>query len=93
MKKKNINKQIFKKIHNKCAICNLSIASTLDVHRYITEGKDGGEYTESNSLVLCVLHHRMVHSGEIVIKGVYNSTGGKVITYNDENGQEIIKFI
>ena len=90
---KLINKKAYKKSCGKCAICGLDAYETLDVHRWKTEGKDGGKYTKGNSLVLCANHHRMVHAEVIKIEGVFQSTAGRVVIYFDENGEEHIKTI
>jgi len=93
--KKNrlIDKKSYKKGRGCCAICGSEIYETLDVHRWKVEGKDGGRYTKSNSVVLCANDHRLVHSGIITIEGVFDSTAGPVIIYNDEDGEEQIKTI
>jgi len=90
---KLIDKKAYKKSCGKCAICGLDAYETLDVHRWKTEGKDGGKYTKGNSLVLCANHHRMVHAEVIKIEGVFQSTAGRVIIYFDENGEEQIQTI
>lgn len=92
-RKKLINKKSFKHIFGRCAICHSNIYAYLDVHRWKIEGKDGGKYTEGNSVVLCANHHRIVHDGLIQIDGIYDSTGGKVIVYRDEEGKEQINFL
>lgn len=92
-KNKLINKKAFKKSHGKCAICGLSLYETLDVHRWKVEGKDGGKYTKGNSITLCSNHHRLVHAEKIKIKGVFNSTAGPVVIFEDENGEEQIQSI
>ena len=88
-----IDKKAYKRGCGKCAICGLEIYEALDVHRWKVEGKDGGRYTKGNSVVLCANHHRMVHADQIEIKGIYNSTAGEVIIYEDENGEEQIKTL
>jgi hypothetical protein len=90
MKKKGINKQSFKRLYGKCAICDEDIYDVLDVHR-ITPGAKGGKYVEGNSLVLCTKHHRLVHAGKIEISGIFLSSDGKVVMYVDEDGEERIK--
>lgn len=92
-KKKTIDKKAYKKSHGKCAICGLDIYEALDVHRWKIEGKDGGKYTRGNSVVLCANHHRMIHAEQIKIKGIFNSTIGEVIIYDDENGIEQINTL
>lgn len=90
-KNKLINKKAYKKSTGKCAICGLKIYEALDVHRWKVEGKDGGAYKKGNVITLCANHHRLVHANKIEIKGVFNSTAGEVLIYEDENGEEHIQ--
>ena len=77
----------------KCAICGEDRYAALDVHRWKTEGKDGGEYTEMNSIVVCGNHHKLIHAGTIKIIGVFESTSGQVVIFEDENGEEKVNPI
>jgi Domain of unknown function (DUF222)/HNH endonuclease len=52
----------------------------VDAH-HIEHWADGGETKLSNLITLCRAHHRMVHNGEIVIKGC---AGGEWIFFNQE---------
>ena len=83
-----ISKKSFKRIHRKCQICGEKRYELLDVHRWKTEGKNGGTYTVNNCLCICVKCHRLVHSKKIKIVGVYNSTAGELLNYLDEMGKE-----
>lgn len=71
-------KQIFKRSHKQCLICEESNYDILDVHR-ILPGSQGGKYSEWNMVCLCSNCHRKVHSGEIEIQGKYMSTKGVVV--------------
>lgn len=86
-RKKIINKKNKKTIDKKCKFCSGSEYCSLDVHR-IVEGKNGGKYTEFNTVVCCVLCHRKIHSGKIKIDRKYQSTNGWILHYFDENGKE-----
>jgi len=88
MRKKNIiNKKHKKMMYKKCKFCNVADYCLLDVHRII-EGKDGGKYTESNTVVCCVSCHRKIHAGQIKIDRKYSSTTGTILHYFDEKGIE-----
>lgn len=89
MKKGFPGKQKFKRIANHCKICGENNYNLLDVHR-ITPGKEGGSYSVANSVVLCCSCHRKVHAEQIIIKGWFHSTGGRLLLI-EENGEE--KFI
>ena len=87
-----INKKVAKKrFEGKCYFCEENRYELLDTHR-ILEGKDSGTYNWWNMLILCVSHHRMIHSGLLKILGKYKCTNaqGFVIHY-EENGEE--KFL
>jgi len=85
---KLINKKIYKKSEGKCRICGETDYDTLDVHRAITEGKDGGKYTLPNSVCSCCKCHRKIHAGKIKILGWCNSTKGQVLHIIREDGKE-----
>ena len=89
MKKKPfISKKSFKRKYKRCAICHESDYDLLDVHRWRIPGKDGGKYSSDNSIVLCAIHHRLLHTGRIQILGIHPSTKGEVVQYIDENKNE-----
>lgn len=86
--KRLIDKQIKKRCDKKCYFCDNDDYCQLDVHRII-EGKDGGEYTDFNTITTCVGCHRKIHAGKIKIFRKYLSTGGgHVLHYIDEDGVE-----
>jgi len=87
MKKPFINKKSFKRRHSCCQICGEQEYKLLDTHRIIHKGK----YCESNCVCLCISCHRKHHSGLIIVKQWYESTGGKLLYYIDENGEEQFK--
>jgi hypothetical protein len=84
MSKRKINKIAKKHCDKKCKFCSCDKYELLDVHRII-EGKDGGEYTEFNTVTVCSLCHRKIHAGLIKIIRKYYSTKGWVLHYFDEN--------
>ena len=85
---KLINKKVYKKSEGKCRICGEDDYNTLDVHRAMVPGKDGGKYRKSNSICACANCHRKIHAGEIKILGWYNSTKGEVLHIIREDGEE-----
>ncbi|MEI8270967.1 MAG: HNH endonuclease, partial [bacterium] len=86
-KKTLINKIYKKKQDKKCYFCPCDDYDLLDVHR-INEGSNGGRYTEFNTVVVCSLCHRKIHSGKIKVFRKYFSTKGWVLHYLDENNVE-----
>jgi len=82
-----VGKKAFKRRNKSCQICGEETYELLDTHRIIP-GEKGGKYTNSNCVCLCTSCHRKHHSGLIDIKGWYSSTGGKLLLYIDEEGEE-----
>ena len=85
-----MDKKIKKHSSGKCHFCEEKNYVVLDVHRIIP-GEKGGKYTNDNTVVCCVKHHRLVHSGSIIIYGWVDSTKGRLLHYIDENGKEQFK--
>ena len=82
-----INKQNFKHVAGKCRLCGQGPYEILHVHR-IHPGRDGGEYTQLNSVPLCANCHALVETGSIAIHAWLSSTKGSVLHITDENGDE-----
>ena len=85
---KLIDKKMYKKSEGKCRICGETDYNTLDVHRAIVPGKNGGEYTKGNSICTCSNCHRKIHAGKMQILGWHNSTKGRVLHIIREDGKE-----
>ena len=81
----------WKKRYKKCAICDSDNYHILDVHR-IKPGALDGQYVLNNILVVCANDHRRIHSGEIEIIQLAQSTSGQLLIYK-EFGEEFIKLI
>ena len=85
-----IDKQATKHSAKKCTFCPESDYNVLDVHR-IVEGKDGGKYTDQNTVVVCACCHRKIHAGEIEVLGKFYSTAGRYVVNYRHHGEE--KFV
>lgn len=83
----NIDKKEKKLSDKKCYFCPCSTYELLDVHR-IVEGKDGGKYTNNNTLTVCSLCHRKIHSGMIKIDQKYFTSSGSFVLHFWIDGQE-----
>jgi hypothetical protein len=87
---KNIDKNVFgskklqKQIAKKCKICGEPRYELLDTHR-INEGK---EYSVSNTCIICNRCHRLHHTEVIKIEGWCESTGGRLLHWFNEAGEE-----
>lgn len=84
--------QKLKKLKDKkCCFCGEDNYNVLDVHR-IVEGSNGGKYKDWNTITCCAVCHRRIHANEIHSIKKYQSTGGIVINYvenNEEKWKEI----
>lgn len=88
MRSKKSKKQIKKLSDKNCYFCRESDYDLLDVHR-IVEGKNGGKYHEMNTITVCCLCHRKIHSGKIKVFRKYTTTLGRIVLhFEDENGEE-----
>lgn len=88
MAKKKYSRQQVKKLFDKCCFfCDEDRYEVLDCHR-IFEGEKGGTYHPSNTLTICALCHRLIHSGHIKIFGRYLSTNGMHVIHYEDSGVE-----
>jgi len=71
-------KKLKKLIEKKCYFCDCDNLALLDIHR-IKPGRQGGKYSEKNTVVVCANCHRKCHADEIKILGRYYSTAGYVL--------------
>ena len=78
--RKLINKKAKKFLAGKCKFCPCDIYEYLDVHR-IVEGKDGGTYTDKNTVVACRKCHKKIHEGKIKIDKQYQAASGKLVLH------------
>ncbi len=76
-----------KRVARKCRLCPNEIYETLDCHR-IMPGEDGGEYIESNVVVVCSVCHRLIHAGLIKVDRWFNTMTGKRLLRIERGGQE-----
>lgn len=59
-----------------CEICGLRKKSILHRHHIIPRADDRSTNSDSNLAVLCPNCHSCVHSGDIIIIGLYKTTNG-----------------
>lgn len=82
-------KQIKKLWYKQCFFCGEEKSNLLDLHR-IAFGKS---YHTSNTLVCCVLCHRRIHTGEIIVEEKkYQTTSGKCLIHYWINKEEFWKY-
>lgn len=82
--------QFCRKKSSPCLFCGEKEYIRLDCHR-IVPGEEGGNYHHQNTLSLCVVHHREVHAGKIVIKARLQSTFGPVIQCEMDGEEKFIR--
>jgi hypothetical protein len=87
MSRKLINKIAKKRFDKKCYFCDCDTYELLDLHRII-EGSEGGQYSDFNTITVCSLCHRKIHSKIIVIDRKYMSTSGRYVLHYWINGEE-----
>ena len=85
--------QTKKKKVGKCFFCDEDDYEVLDCHR-ILEGENGGKYNDFNTLIVCAVCHRKIHSGKMKILGKHKTTKGntRIVHYIDENQIEQWKY-
>jgi hypothetical protein len=86
-KKQLVHKIGKKKNIGKCKFCSCDQYEVLDIHRII-EGKDGGIYSDWNTVVCCASCHRKIHAGLIKIDRHYPTISGKMILHYWLDGVE-----
>ena len=84
-----MHKKAFKMNYHKCSICGIDDYELLDVHRI----REGEEYSIQNCICLCCNCHRKHHTKVIQIFSKNYSTGGFILNYQDEFGENQMKMI
>lgn len=69
----------------KCEICGLAEPGALEEHHVIPRNDARSHNNNSNLAILCGSCHNLIHTGEIVVVGVYSSTGGRVVMHHRKN--------
>lgn len=65
----------------KCEICGLAEPRALEEHHIIPRHDPRSHNNNGNLAILCGSCHNLIHSGEIIVIGVYKSTGGRVLMH------------
>jgi hypothetical protein len=82
-----IDKIAKKHFDGKCYFCSCDNYNLLDVHR-ISYDSNVNKYTDFNTITVCALCHRKIHSGIIKIDRKYFSTSGKWVLHFWVEGEE-----
>ena len=85
MKRRHRQQKKLKK--EKCEICGYSNPSALNFHHIIPRCDPRCTNDNHNLSIVCHICHDLIHVGEIVIIGVYDSTMGRKLLWFKE-GQE-----
>lgn len=64
-----------------CEVCGLADTRILHRHHIVPRCDSRCTNSPGNLAVLCPNDHGLVHAGEIVIVGVYPSTGGRCLVW------------
>ena len=86
-RRKPSRQQCRKRYDRVCYFCRQPDYDLLDAHR-IFPGADGGKYNWSNITTTCVLCHRRVESGQLVVLGRNSTSLGEWVLRMDVNGKE-----
>lgn len=71
----------------KCEVCGLAQPKALEEHHAIPRSDPRSHNNNSNLVILCGSCHNLIHSGEVIIVGIYKSTGGRVVMHH-RRGEE-----
>lgn len=69
----------------KCEICGLENKEILHRHHIIPRVDSRSTNKDNNLAILCPNCHSKVHTGELIILGVYASTDGKTLVWYNFN--------
>lgn len=69
----------------RCEVCNLAKKSILHRHHIIPRCDERCSNNDYNLAILCPNCHSTVHTGEITIIGVYDSSDGPVLMWFKKN--------
>jgi len=76
---KKRNGQTLKKVS--CEVCSYPTVSALHIHHIIPRQDPRSSNNLNNLAVLCATCHSLVHSGDIIIIGVYSSSAGRKLMW------------
>lgn len=74
-----MSKKLRPKIH--CEICGLAKRSILHRHHIIPRADSRSTNSDNNLAVVCPTCHSCIHTGEFIIIGVYQTTGGTQLVW------------
>lgn len=65
----------------KCEICGLAEPKALEEHHIIPRHDPRSHNNNNNLVITCGSCHNLIHSGEVVVIGVYPSTAGRFVMH------------
>jgi len=74
-------------IKNRCEVCGFDRTAALNFHHIIPRCDPRCSNDNHNLAVVCHSCHDLIHAGEIIIIGVYPSTGGRKLMWFREGEQ------
>lgn len=75
----------------KCEICGLKEPKALEEHHIIPRHDPRSHNNNGNLAVICGSCHNLVHTGEVRILGVYQSTGGRIVLWHRKDEEPPLK--
>lgn len=74
-----------------CEICENEFTS-LDTH-HIKSRKFGGTNDDRNICRICPNCHRLIHTGEIIVEGRYDSCSGNIVVWRNKNEKSVTRLL
>ena len=68
-------------VKKSCEICGFSNPDNLHIHHIIPRTDKRSSNNLNNLACICPTCHSLVHTGDIIIIGVYTSTAGRTIMF------------
>lgn len=59
---------VWRRDHGQCVVPGCRAAKYLDVHHLVARA-EGGDHDMANLILLCSVHHRLLHDGKLTISG------------------------
>lgn len=76
---------------DRCEICHITDSKVIDYHHIIPRTDPRCTNDLSNLAIICSNCHRIVHSGDIIIEGVYLTTTGTKLFWHRKGEPHIIR--
>ena len=76
-----------KLVKEKCEVCGCTSVDALNIHHIIPRADPKSHNNNSNLAIICANCHNEVHAGNIILLGVYQSTGGRILMWHKKEDE------